>query len=124
MVTLAVGVNREIPLYCDDCAEVHRYRPGQVERIVYVLIAEAATPDNATSPGGRLVEEYKTCLNEVLRWSYDTEMYYEWTQASVEGRVKATVDCKAHDEYQGPHHHPECHYWDDEMELPYGEMDE
>lgn len=114
MVTLAVGVMSRIPLWCNSCADVHRFSWQELERIIYTLHGCATEPD--ASDHDRMVNEYETCWNEVLGWSHDTEMYYEWVNGGVESRVNHTVDCVAHDEYQGPHHHPECHYWDEEDE--------
>jgi hypothetical protein len=107
---LRVGLFPDVPLWCNDCADVHRFKPREIERIVWALHGAACDFDS------ELVDEYDTCWLEVLGWSHDSEMFREHDDAHVEARVNATVDCRDHDDEPGPHHHPECHYYDEEAD--------
>lgn len=82
-------------LFCAACNANHRFTPGDVERIVYVLQAERHTAflDGRDDSDGTFYEEadYQTDARCLRTWdlhsSWDIEGYQEHVNAGVESRL-------------------------------------
>lgn len=90
-------------LYCESCNALHKFKPGEVERIVYALegmerdarLTHAQDRSGAAQcePHGIESDRYPghleataTCLEEVLGMAGDSECYAEHVEASVHRR--------------------------------------
>lgn len=106
------------PLYCEDCNEVHMLLPVEVERIVYTLVGQDI--DHRLDPNDEKEDRATAmCLLAWLAWSRDGEMYGEYVEANIESReAMQPVECLNHNDEEGPHHAPLCHYFDDDPMLP------
>ena len=89
--------NRSVALYCNACNELHRYTPGEVERIVYTLDARQAdaVTDNELRVDGDAYEAL-ACLDVELGASGDCEVYLEHVDACVERRRALTREEALH----------------------------
>lgn len=73
-------------------SRVHEFTEGEVERILYTLQAMYAsavcTPDDGELElrGTSALTMQHPCLEEVLGWSEEPEMYLEWVNETVEAR--------------------------------------
>ena len=72
-------------LFCTCCGELHRYSPGDVERILYALQGAQADAYCEEAQGTEPFEEV-ACLTAWLDSSHDPEAYLEWTDGWVQRR--------------------------------------
>jgi hypothetical protein len=73
-------------LFCWPCNRLHRYPPGEVERIVYTLAGIANTAEQDAWHGNRPMEDPGDelwCLDAVRDLSYSQEGYAEHVEQGV-----------------------------------------
>lgn len=81
--------DQQVPLFCLHDGQVHHFTPGEVERLVYCLqgveydaVMDRQRAVGDATPPARQLDEFD-CLQNVLAWSHELEMYAEHVEHQV-----------------------------------------